>query len=300
MLILLLTLELEYGDWLTVRKRFFGKNLKILLGAILVALNIGMAVFAPFLAPYDPYQQDLMHRLQPPVWSDKGTWDHLLGTDNYGRDMLSRLIHGSRISMLVGLSAMLFSGVLGSILGMLAGYLGGRTELVIMRVADAQFALPNILLAILIVASIGGSTLNLILVLGISGWVIYARVAFGLMRSFKERAFVQSVVALGARDTYIIFRHILPHMIPVLTVVSTLQVAQMILRETALSFLGLGVPPPTPTWGNMLAEGRNRLWVAPWIANYSGIAIILVVWGINMLGDGLREHFDPRAKEARK
>ncbi len=283
-----------------MQSRLFNKNLKIALGAILVIFNVLMAIFAPYLAPYDPYQQDLMHRLQPPVWYKEGSWDHLFGTDNYGRDLLSRLIYGSRISMLVGLSAMLFSGILGSILGMIAGYMGGRTELVIMRVADAQFALPNILLAILIVASIGGSTLNLILVLGISGWVIYARVAFGLMRSFKERVFVQAVVALGARDTYIIFKHILPHMIPVITVVSTLQVAQMILRETALSFLGLGVPPPIPTWGNMLAEGRNRLWVAPWIANYSGIAIILVVWGINMLGDGMREHLDPKAKEARK
>ena len=283
-----------------MRRRFFGKNLKIALGTALVIFNVGMAIFAPFLAPYDPYQQNLLHRLRPPVWSEKGSWDHLLGTDNYGRDLLSRLIYGSRISMLVGLSAVLFSGILGSFLGMLAGYLGGRIEMIIMRVADAQFALPNILLAILIVASIGGSTLNLILVLGISGWVTYARVSFGLMRSFKERTFVQSIVALGARDMYIIFWHILPHMIPVLTVVSTLQVAQMILRETALSFLGLGVPPPTPTWGNMLAEGRNRLWVAPWIANYSGIAIILVVWGINMLGDGLREHLDPRAKEVRK
>jgi len=283
-----------------VRRRIFGKKLKIALGGFLVLCNVLMALFAPYLVPYDPYRQDLMERLKPPVWSAGGSWAHLLGTDNYGRDLLSRLIYGSRISILVGLSSMLFSGFVGTILGMLAGYRGGRSEFFIMRLADAQFALPNILLAILIVASIGGSTLNLILVLGISGWVIYARVAFGLMRSFKERMFVTAAVALGARHKYIIFRHILPHMIPVLTVVSTLQVAQMILRETALSFLGLGVPPPTPTWGNMLAEGRDRLWVAPWIANYSGLAIILVVWGINMLGDGLREHLDPKAREARR
>ena len=194
-----------------MRHRIFGKKLKIALGGLLVLVNVFMALFAPYLVPYDPYRQDLLQRLKPPVWYADGSWAHLFGTDNYGRDLLSRLIYGSRISILVGLSSMLFSGFLGTILGMLAGYMGGRSEFLIMRLADAQFALPNILLAILIVASIGGSTMNLILVLSISGWVIYARVAFGLMRSFKERMFVAAAVALGARDRYIIFRHIAPH-----------------------------------------------------------------------------------------
>jgi len=232
----------------------------------------------------------------PPVWSADGSWAHPLGTDNYGRDPLSRLIHGSRLSILVGFATTVLSCALGSALGMVAGYKGGRIEQAIMRFADAHLAFPDILLAILIVAAIGGSALNLILVLGISDWMVYARVTFGLTRSLKERPYVEAAVSQRARDGYILWQHILPQMIPVLTGISTLQVAQMILAETALSFQGLGLPPPTPTWGNMLAEGRDRLWVAPWIANLSGLAIVIVVWRINMLGNGLREHLDPKAR----
>jgi len=278
-----------------VPRRLFGKTLKMGLGGAIVVLAVLMAIFAPELAPYDPYDQNLRARMVPPVWSEAGSWEHPLGTDNYGRDLLSRLIYGSRLSILVGVSAMLLSCVLGSTLGMLAGYRGGRTEQVIMRFADAHLAFPDILLAILVVAAIGGSALNLILVLGVSGWMVYARVLYGMTRAYKGRPFVEAAISHGARDSYIIARHIFPQLIPVLTVVSTLQVAQMILQETALSFLGLGLPPPTATWGNMLAEGRDRLWVAPWIANLAGLAIIIVVWGINMLGNGLREHLDPRS-----
>lgn len=280
-----------------MRSRLFGKNLKMGLGGGIVIAAVLTAIFADFIAPYDPYAQDLLARLKPPFWSEGGSLDHILGTDNYGRDMLSRLIHGSRISILVGFSSMLLSCVLGSVLGMLAGYKGGATEQAIMRFADAHLSFPEILLAVLIVAAIGGSALNLILVLGISGWMVYARVTFGMTRSLKERPFVEASVSHGAKDMFIIFRHIFPQMVPVLTVISTLQVAQMILQETALSFLGLGVPPPAATWGNMLAEGRDRMWVAPWIANLSGLAIIIVVWGVNMLGNGLREHLDPKSKE---
>lgn len=279
--------------------RFFGKNLKMVLGGGIVILVVLTALLADFIAPYDPYLQDLMHRMEPPVWSDGGSWVHILGTDNYGRDMLSRLIHGSRISIFVGFASMLMSCILGTTLGMIAGYKGKRIEQVVMRLADAHMAIPEILLAVLIVAAIGGSTLNLILVLGISGWMVYARVTFGLCRSFRERPFIEAAVSHGAKDGFIIFVHILPQILPILTVISTLQVAQMILQETALSFLGLGVPAPAATWGNMLAEGRDRMWIAPWIANLSGMAIIILVWGVNMLGNGLREHLDPKSKEIR-
>ena len=282
-----------------MKNRLFGKNVKMGLGAAIVFAAVFMALFAGFIAPYDPFHQDLVARLKPPAWFDAGSIAHLLGTDNYGRDLLSRLIHGSRLSIMVGFSSMVLSCVLGSFLGMVAGYKGGRVEQAIMRFADAHLAFPEILLAVLIVAVIGGSALNLILVLGISGWMVYARITFGLTRSLKERPYVEAAISHGAKDMFIIFRHILPQMVPVLTVISTLVVAQMILHETALSFLGLGVPPPAATWGNMLAEGRDRMWVAPWIANLSGMAIIIVVWGINMLGNGLREHLDPKSKEIR-
>jgi peptide/nickel transport system permease protein len=266
------------------------------LGGAIILLAILMAVFAPFLAPFDPYQQNLLARLKPPFWSAGSVARHWLGTDNLGRDLLSRLIYGSRLSITVGVASAVLSCVLGSLAGLVAGYRGGRVEQAVMRFADAHLAFPEILLAILIAAAIGGSAFNLVLVLGISGWMVYARVAFGLARGLKERAFVEAAVSYGASEPAILFRHLLPQMVPVLTVIATLQVAQMILQETALSFLGLGLPPPTATWGNMLAEGRNRLWVAPWIANLSGLAIIIVVWGINMLGQGLREHLDPKSR----
>jgi len=272
----------------------FGSRFKMTLGLTLVLGCAVMALLAPYIAPYDPYQQNLMMRLRPPVWAEGGSTRHLLGTDNFGRDLLSRLIHGSQLSILVGVASMALAASIGSTLGLIAGYAGGRAETLIMRLADAQLAFPDILLAILIVATFGGSALNLILVLGISGWMVYARVVYGLTRTLKERPYVEAAVSHGAGGSYIVFRHILPHLLPVLTVICTLQVAQMILQETALSFLGLGLPPPAATWGNILAEGRERLFVAPWLANLAGISIVILVWGINMAGSGLREHLDPR------
>jgi peptide/nickel transport system permease protein len=274
--------------------RLSGGAIRIGLGGAIILVTVTVAVLAPWIAPHDPYEQDLLARLKPPIWSTGNLPDHILGTDNFGRDLLSRLIYGSRISMMVGVASALLSCALGSLAGIVAGYKGGRIEQVVMRLADAHLAFPEILMAILIVAAIGGSALNLILVLGISGWMVYARVVYGLARSLKERAFIEAAVSYGASDTAIMIRHMLPQMIPVLTVIGTLQVAQMILQETALSFLGLGLPPPTATWGNMLAEGRDRLWVAPWIANLAGLSIIVVVWGINLLGQGLREFLDPK------
>ncbi len=272
----------------------FGKRFKIALGGGIVALAVFAAVFAPVVSPWDPYQQDLMARLKPGFWSDHAVAGHVLGTDNYGRDLLSRLIFGSRLSILVAVSSMLFSAVVGTLAGVIAGFRGGATEQAIMRFADAQMAFPDILLAILMVAALGGNALNLILVLGISRWMVYARVVFGLTRTLRERPFIEAATLYGGGTFYIVRQHILPQVMPVLTVLATLQVAQMILQETALSFLGLGLPPPAATWGNILAEGNTRLFQAPWIANLAGLSIIALVWGINMLGNGLREHFDPR------
>jgi peptide/nickel transport system permease protein len=276
------------------RRGWFGERFKIAVGGSLVALVVLAAIFAPLIAPWDPYQQDLMARLKPGFWSPNAAPGHLLGTDNYGRDLLSRLIYGSRLSILVGVSSMLLSALIGSVAGVIAGLRGGATEQAIMRFADAQMAFPDILLAILMVAALGGNALNLILVLGISRWMVYARIVFGLTRTLRQRPFVEAATLYGGGDGYIMRRHILPQVMPVLIVVATLQVAQMILQETALSFLGLGIPPPAATWGNILAEGSTRLFIAPWIANLAGLAIIALVWGVNMLGNGLREHYDPR------
>ena len=280
------------------RRALFGKGFKMTLGGGIVLGAVLVAIFAPLIAPYDPYQQSLSMRMKPPAWMAGGNPAHWLGTDVYGRDLLSRLIYGSRLSILVGVASMLFSCLLGSAAGLVAGYKGGRWEQVIMRFADAQMAFPDILLAILMVAALGGSAVNLIFVLGVSRWMIYARVVFNLTRSLRQRPFVEAATLYGASDRYVIWRHLLPQMVPVLTVVSTLQVAQMVLQETALSYLGLGLPAPTATWGNILAEGSSRLFVAPWIANLAGLAIIILVWGINMFGNGLREHVDPKSRLA--
>jgi peptide/nickel transport system permease protein len=276
------------------KTRLFGKRFKIGVGGSLLAAAVLCAIFAPLVAPWDPDQQDLMARLMPGFWSSKAVAGHILGTDNYGRDLLSRLIYGSRLSILVGVSSMLLSALIGSTVGIIAGLKGGMTEQVIMRFADAQMAFPDILLAILMVAALGGNALNLILVLGISRWMVYARVVFGLTRSLKQRPFVEAATLYGGGDLYVMRRHIIPQAAPVLIVVATLQVAQMILQESALSFLGLGLPPPAATWGNILAEGNTRLFIAPWIANFAGLSIIALVWGVNMLGNGLREHYDPK------
>ncbi|WP_213740461.1 ABC transporter permease [Bradyrhizobium sp. dw_411] len=268
---------------------------KIAIGGTVIALIVLAAIFAPLVAPHDPYQQQVILRLKPPVWMTGGTWRFPLGTDSYGRDVLSRLIFGSRLSILVGIASVVLSMLIGTTAGVLAGYVGGKTEEVIMRTVDAQTAFPDVLLAILFVAALGGSFLNLIVVLGISGWMVYARIMFGLTRSLRERPFVEAAVSFGGRSGYIMLRHILPQLVPVLTVVATLQVGQMILQETALSFLGLGVPPPAATWGNILAEGRDRLFLAPWIANSAGIAIVTLVLTVNILGNGLREWLDPKS-----
>ncbi len=280
-----------------MKQRLFGKRFKILLGAGIIIAMCLLAVLAPYVAPYDPLQQDLLRRLKPPFFMAGGTVKNLLGTDNYGRDLLSRLIFGTQTSIMVGTASMALSCILGAIAGLIAGYKGGRIEQLIMRFADAHMAFPDVLFAIIMAAAFGGSTFNLILVLGISGWMIYARLVFGLVRSLKYRSFIEAAVSYGGGDRYVMSRHLLPQIVPILTVVATLQVAQMILQEAALSFLGLGLPPPAPTWGNILAEGRDRMFGAPWIANCAGVAIILIVFGINMFGNGLREYLDPQARQ---
>jgi peptide/nickel transport system permease protein len=252
------------------------------------------ALGAPFLALHDPNDQSLRRRLIPPAWEGKGTWEYPLGTDHLGRDIFSRAIYGSRVSLTVGFSAVLISGTLGALLGLIAGYYGGKIEAIIMRLVDIQLAFPFILLAISVVAVVGAGLNNVIIVLGIAGWMVYARIVRGEVLSVKEREFVVAAKAVGVRDSLILFRHILPNVLTPVIVIATFSVANVIILEAALSFLGVGVEPAIPTWGGMLADGREYISTAWWLATFPGLAIMFTVLGINLIGDWLRDILDPR------
>lgn len=261
------------------------------LGVVLAVVIL--AAFAPLVAPMSPIEQDVTTRLLPPLaWSDRGL--HGLGTDALGRDILSRIIWGARISLIVGTASVAVAGSLGVILGLVAGYVGGGWGALIMRLADVQLAVPFLVLALAVVAAVGPSLANLVAVLGLTGWVLYARVIRSEVLSLKERDYVQAARALGAAGGRILFRHILPNALSSMIVVATLQVARMILFEASLSFLGVGVPPPTPTWGGMVADGRGYLTVAWWVSTLPGLALFLTVLGVTLLGDRLRDVLDPR------
>lgn len=267
-----------------------------LFGAVVVALTVAVALAAPWVAPFDPYAQDLAHRLRPPGWRDPAGGLHVLGTDHLGRDVLARVVYGARPALLVGLAAVAISGVLGLAVGLAGGYFGGRVDDVLMRLADVQLAFPFVLLAIAVIGVLGPSLPVIIGVIGVSSWVIYARIVRGTVLSLREREFVQAAQALGAGDARVIACHILPNVVAPWLVVATLDMARVIVIESALSFLGLGVQPPTPTWGGMLADGRVYLSTAWWLATFPGLAILLAVLGINLLGDGLRDTLDPRLR----
>jgi peptide/nickel transport system permease protein len=266
------------------------------LGALIVGLVIVAALAAPWLATTDPIEQDLAAALRPPFWAQDGSLDHPLGTDHLGRDVYSRLIYGAQISLTISVLAALLGAAVGVAAGLVAGYHGGRVGAVIMRIVDLNLAFPLILLALAVVALLGANLRNLVIVMAITTWMIYARVVRGLSLTLREQEFVQAVRALGAHDARIIARHILPNVLPPVLVIWTLEVARVILMESALSFLGLGVPPPTPTWGRMLAEGRDYLTMAGWISIFPGLAIMLPLVGLNGLGDGLRDLLAPRLR----
>jgi peptide/nickel transport system permease protein len=276
--------------WRLVRRRTALFGLLVVLGVILAA------VLAPLLAPFDPLEQDIGQRLREPGWQDAQGRVHALGTDHLGRDILSRIVYGSRIALVVGLAAVLISGVLGMVIGLVAGYFGGRVDDFLMRLADVQLAFPFILLAIAVIGVLGPSLRNIIVVIGVSSWVVYARVVRGEVLSIREREYVQAAVALGSRHGRVLRQHVLPNTFTPWLVVATLDMARVIVTESALSFLGLGVQPPTPTWGGMLADGRVYLSTAWWLATFPGLAILITVLGINLFGDGLRDTLDPRLK----
>ena len=267
------------------------------VGILIVGFVLLVALAAPLLATADPIEQDLTEVLKPPFWQPEGTLAHPLGTDHLGRDVYSRLVYGARVSLVISVASALLGAVVGVGAGLVAGFYGGRTDAIIMRLVDLNLAFPLILLALAVVAILGPSMRNLIIVMAITTWMIYARVVRGIGLGLREREFVQAARAIGARDARIIAAHILPNVFAPVVVIWTLEVARVILMESTLSFLGLGVPPPTPTWGRMLAEGRDYLTVAGWIATFPGLAIMLTVLGINFFGDGLRDLLDPRLRK---
>jgi len=254
----------------------------------------GAALLAPQIAPWDPARQMLLKRLRPPMWEARGLREHPLGTDHLGRDILSRILYGGRISLGVGLSAVTLSCLLGVTLGLLAGFHGGRTDAFIMRVVDVFLAIPYILLAMGVVFALGPSLLNVILVMAMTRWVQFARIVRADVLSIREREFVSGARARGNRSTRLLLRHVLPNALTPIIVVATRELAFMIIYESALSFLGLGVQPPTPTWGWMLSDGRNYVATAWWLATFPGLAIMLTVLAVNLLGDWLRDTLDPR------
>jgi peptide/nickel transport system permease protein len=265
-----------------------------IVGLVLVALVMLVAVLAPLLGPHDPAQQDIASRLQPPFWAEGGSLDHPFGTDSVGRDILSRVIYGSRISIFVGLVATAASALLGVSLGLIAGYLGGTSDSVISRLGDVQQAIPFLVLAIAVAALLGPGLRNLILVLVITTWVTFFRVVRGEVLTVREEQYVLSARAIGASSVRIILRYILPNVAASIIVIGTLLVANMIIFEASLSFLGLGVPSSIPTWGRIVADGREYIADEWWIALFPGLAILITVMGINLLGDWLREDLDPR------
>lgn len=270
------------------------RNQAALIGLVILLGVSASAIFAPLVSPHDPLAQEITQRLKAPGWTDPAGRTYLLGTDHLGRDILSRLIFGARISLIIGFSAVAVAGTIGTLIGLVAGYRGGRVDDFCMRVTDTMLAMPFILLALAVIAVLGPSLRNIIFVLGISSWVSYARVVRAEVLTLRTREFVAATQALGSGGRRIVFRHLLPNVLTPVIVIATLEVARMIILESALSFLGLGVQPPTPTWGGMLADGRAYLSTAWWQATFPGLSIMLTVLGINLLGDWLRDVLDPR------
>ncbi len=259
-------------------------------GAVLLVLIILMALLAPWISPHDPSEQDIIARLQPP------DAQYLLGTDAFGRDVLSRIIWGSQISLIVSFASILVAMVVGGAIGLVSGYVGGRTDLLIMQVMDVLLSFPSLIMGIIVVAMLGPSLANLVFAIALTAIAPFARIARAPTLALKERAFVEAGRALGFSHARVIFVHILPNIVSEVLVMGTLWMATAVRVEASLSFIGLGVKPPTPTWGGMIRDGFENILDAPWLSVYPGLAILLLVFGLNMLGDGLRDATDPKLR----
>jgi peptide/nickel transport system permease protein len=264
---------------------------------VVLATLVFTALFASYLAPHSPTEGDITQRLIPPFWMEGGSGDHPFGTDRFGRDVLSRVIYGSQISLIVSLIAIGVAGTVGTLLGLISGYRGGVTDAILMRLTDIGLSLPTILIAVVMVAVSEPSFRNVILVIALLLWPRFARQIRGETLAVKEHDFVALAVVAGRSSTWIISRHIFPNVVPTLLVISTLQVGYVILLEGTLSFLGVGVPPPSPAWGLMIADGRGFLATAWWISLFPGMAMVLTVLSVNLMGDWLRDHLDPKLRQ---
>jgi len=281
------------------QSRFFKQLLKSKTGTVglfIIVIVFLTAIFANILAPHDPGAINPVKMLKPPVWMDGGEKEHILGTDNLGRDILSRIIYGSRVSLLVGVASVILAGLIGVVVGLVAGFYGGWVDMILMRLVDSFLSIPNILFALVFLSIFGPSVTTLIIVLGITNWVAYARIVRGETLSIKEREFVKAARSIGVKNSNIIIRHITPNVISSFIVISTLSVATTIILEASLSFLGLGIQPPTISWGGILSDGRDYLATSWWLATFPGIAITITVMGIIFLGDWLRDILDPRSQ----
>jgi peptide/nickel transport system permease protein len=272
------------------------RHTKLLFGVAVVAVVVLLGIFADVLAPHDPLRQNLAAKLAPPATYERDFGWHVLGTDHLGRDILSRLVYGARVSLFITATAVLVSGTLGTVVGLVSGYRGGKIDDLLMRVTEVQLACPFILLALAVAAVLRPNLRNTVIVLAVSGWVVYAKVVRSRVLSMRDSEFLVAARALGGTGARLVFRHLLPNMISTCIVLATVEGARMIILESALTFLGLGVQPPNASWGGMLRDGKLYISSAWWYTTFPGVAIMLTVLGLNVVGDSLRDLLDPRLK----
>ena len=279
---------LEPSPAALMRRRAFSHYGFIFGGGFLLFIVV-IALAAPLIAPHDPYDQNLAQRLIPPVWQEKGSWEYPLGTDGYGRGYLSRTIYGAQVSLLIGLTVMLISGVIGTAMGVVAGYFGGRVDMIITFIITTRLAMPAILVALAVVALIGSSMTVVIWVLGLLIWDRFAVVMRSTTQQIRNLDYIAAAEAAGCSTLRILLTEILPNVFNALIVVATLEIAHAVLLEAALSFLGLGVQPPTPSWGLMISEGKGHMFFKPWLIAIPGVSLFVMILCINLMGDGIRD-----------
>lgn len=280
------------------RRDALAPDVAAVVGGLIILGVVAMALLAPLIAPYDPNVGELRDRLQPPVFAG-GTWEHVFGTDRNGRDLWSRIVFGSRVTLLVGVMAVLVGGSIGVTAGVVAGYFKGAADVVLGRLADIQQAIPFVVLALAVVAVVGASLENLIIVLGVGSWIFYYRVVRGEVLKVREQPYIEAAEVLGVSRRRILARHVLPNVAPSIIIVATLFVPQVLIFTAGLSFLGLGVPPPTPEWGRLIAEGAEYLRTAWWLTLVPSAFLVAVVLGVNLVGDWLRDVLDPVLRQRR-